>query len=55
MAVTHWPALVQQPLHVARSHVQAPAVHVCDAAQGAHACPAVPHAAAVGGLMHAPF
>jgi hypothetical protein len=55
VAVTHRPALVQQPLQVARSHAHVPAVHACDGAQGAQALPAVPQAAAVGGLTHSPF
>ena len=55
MAVTHSPAALQQPLHAARSHAQAPSVHVCDGAQAVHVPPAVPQAAVVGGEMHAPF
>jgi homeobox protein ESX1 len=51
----HRPAPVQHPLQLARSHVHAPAVHVCEGAQVVHAPPAVPHAAAVGGLTHWPF
>jgi hypothetical protein len=55
VAVTHSPADVQQPVHEARSHAQAPCVHVCDGAQAAHDAPEVPHAAAVGGETQAPF
>lgn len=46
---------MQQPLQLARSHVHAPAVHVCEGAQVVQAPPAVPHAAAVGGFTHWPF
>jgi hypothetical protein len=49
------PALVQQPLQLARSHAHVPDVHVCEGAQTVQAAPAVPHAAAVGGLTHWPF
>lgn len=52
---TQAPAAVQQPEQLARSQVQAPFVQVCDGAQAAQLAPAVPHAAAVGGLMHWPF
>jgi len=46
---------VQQPVQPARSHVHAPFVQACDGAQAAQLAPAVPQAAAVGGLMHWPF
>lgn len=46
---------MQQPEQLARSQVQAPFVHVCEGAQAMQLAPAVPQAAAVGGLMHWPF
>jgi hypothetical protein len=55
VAGTHRPPALQQPAQAARSHTHAPEVQVCDGAQAAHAAPAVPHAAVVGGFTHCPF
>jgi hypothetical protein len=55
LAGSHRPPVVQQPLHEARSHAHAPAVHACDGAHGAQSAPAMPQAAAVGGVTHRPF
>jgi hypothetical protein len=55
VAGTQSPAALQQPLQAARSHAHAPLVQACDGAQVAHAPPAVPQAAAVGGVTHWPF